>query len=619
MKRTVLLLLVLCLLLTGCGVKGGAPTSAEPDTATEETSAPTTAPAAEQSLLDVREAFDDSGVLWYIPNEQIEAQEYPTLHAFAEGLLMASNSYIDDGNNELTLTLLSMATGEALNACTLHTNGYTEPQVLGEYLAVCDSAVGEVVILDAQLREVARHTIAADWGQWIVSPDLDTLYKCSYLDGIRAVSLSTGAPLFDVAIADLSVCGVSEEGICFTGVDRETQKYGAFCLEFSDSTPTAPPFSGDFFRINRSGAMWLGGFCGAEDTFAFGSGADARFTTVREGTLSLLDPLGQIVFTDFNGDMSLYDSDGAFLSSCKLIGRYAQSFIWCEALGGYLLLANDGESDCRLLFWDIGAKTDGEALQTRPLADRNAVPDGTSADASLYERAQSLSDRFGVEILIADRCETEFAYFSCYQVSDDWPVSTGLDILETALSALPEDFLGQLLYGHIDRIQFQLVGGLTATNGFGGDGSYAAFTDANSSVCLIVLDVYSIAANSVWHELSHAIDRRLAWDAMYREDALFSEDGWSAHNPADFAYSEEYGAARYDISSEWYGYFVDDYAMINATEDRARIFENAMDNGGTLFQNAGLREKLQYYSDCIRDCFDTALWQETAAWEEPLR
>ena len=166
-----------------------------------------------------------------------------------------------------------------------------------------------------------------------------------------------------------------------------------------------------------------------------------------------------------------------------------QNLIWQEALGGYLLLVNDGEGGNRLLFWDIGANTDGADLETQSLADYRTVPGGTSADSSLYARAQALSDRFGVEIRIADQCETEYPYFSCYQVSDYGSVSAGLDILENALSVFPEGFFRQLIYGHIDRVQFQLVGGLAATNGFGGDIGYAAFTDATGSVCRIVLDI----------------------------------------------------------------------------------------------------------------------------------
>lgn len=621
MKRTILLFLALCLLLTGCGVSGGA--EAPSSTAPEQTSAtaePTTEPVREASLLDTREAFDDTGALWYIPNAQIEAQQYPTLRSFAGELLMTTSSYISDGSSELTLTLLSADNGKALQSCTLHFSGSAETQLLDEHIAVCDSNAGTVVVLDRSLQEVARHTLVPEPGVWYLGADLDTLYKCSYLGGIRAVSLSAGKELFFRDLADLSVCSVTDAGVCFTGVDRTTQRYTAFCLDLASGDLVEPPFSGDFFRICRSGGTWLADFCGEDNTVVFGTDASARVATAQDGTFSLLDPSGHLLFTGYDGTLSLYSSTGTFLSSCALPGWYVQCLIRQEKLGGYLLLVNDGEGDSRLLFWDIVASTDGADLETQSLADYRTVPGGTSADSSLYARAQALSDRFGVEIRIADQCETEYPYFSCYQLSDYEAVSAGLDILENALSVFPEGFFRQLIYGHIDRVQFQLVGGLTATNGFGGDIGYAAFTDTTGSLCRIVLDIYSISTNSVWHELSHAIDRRLAWDAMYREDARFSEETWLSLQPDGFAYSEDYGSLRGDIQPEWYSFFVDDYAMINATEDRARIFEIAVENSGMLFRDApGRIAKLQYYSDCIRDCFDTTGWPETAAWEAPLR
>ena len=80
MKRALLLILALCLLLTGCGVPGEADTQSSG--------------AKEAVLLDSCEAFDDSGALWYIPNQQIEAQQYPMLRTFADNLLMTTSSYI---------------------------------------------------------------------------------------------------------------------------------------------------------------------------------------------------------------------------------------------------------------------------------------------------------------------------------------------------------------------------------------------------------------------------------------------------------------------------------------------------------------------------------------------
>lgn len=167
MKRTLLLILALCLLLTGCGVPGEADTQSS-DTSEELSTETTTEPTKEASLLDSCEAFDDSGALWYIPNQQIEAQQYPMLRAFAGNLLMTTTSYISDGNSEMKLTLLSATTGEALQSCTVGLTESVEPQILGDHIAVCDSQSGTVVVLDALLRETARYTLSADPGQWFL-------------------------------------------------------------------------------------------------------------------------------------------------------------------------------------------------------------------------------------------------------------------------------------------------------------------------------------------------------------------------------------------------------------------------------------------------------------------
>ena len=60
--------LISCLLLTGCGVPGEAHTQSS-DTSEELSTETTTEPIKEASLLDSCEAFDDSGALWYIPNQ----------------------------------------------------------------------------------------------------------------------------------------------------------------------------------------------------------------------------------------------------------------------------------------------------------------------------------------------------------------------------------------------------------------------------------------------------------------------------------------------------------------------------------------------------------------------
>ena len=68
------------------------------------------------------------------------------------------------------------------------------------------------------------------------------------------------------------------------------------------------------------------------------------------------------------------------------------------------------------------------------------------------------------------------------------------------------------------------------------------------------------------------------------------------------------------------GYFDREYALTFPTEDRATLMAAAMINNDLEFApGSGRRAKLQYYADCIRDCFDTTGWPEIAPWEQALQ
>ena len=64
---------------------------------------------------------------------------------------------------------------------------------------------------------------------------------------------------------------------------------------------------------------------------------------------------------------------------------------------------------------------------------------------------------------------------------------------------------------------------------------------------------------------------------------------------------------------------ITDYSLTYPTEDRAVLMAAAMCNFAWDFEpGSGAREKLRYYADCIRDCFDTELWPEITYWEQVL-
>ena len=200
-------------------------------------------------------------------------------------------------------------------------------------------------------------------------------------------------------------------------------------------------------------------------------------------------------------------------------------------------------------------------------------------------------------------------------LTDPELTAQALDVLEQTLSVYPEGFFSQLKYGNRRTVCIELVDWLKGKEGKDVSAGTSAFTLRLDRCCMIVLNARRIRSSAIFHEFSHIIDDYLEWDSWNREGALYSEDGWMALNPEGFAYTWDYGVTQ-EFRENWDQYFIDQYAMINATEDRAVTMEKAMMLERAVFDaNPGLMSKLRYYCACIRDSFDTTGWPEMAPWE----
>ncbi len=248
------------------------------------------------------------------------------------------------------------------------------------------------------------------------------------------------------------------------------------------------------------------------------------------------------------------------------------------------------------------------------------VPKSRTASDELYDKADVLFEKFGIEILIAEECELTYKYFTAEVVSNEKLIDRALGYVEKALSSYPEGFLQQLYFGEVSEIRIELVGDITSSNTVMFPDSYGGFSSEEGSLYRMVFDVRVMTETEIYHEIAHIIDSRLAWDAANRENAVFSEESWLELQPEGFAYAETYA----EIPEEWYeysesGYFVMEYSCRFASEDRATMMEAAMMGNTDIFdENPYLRDKLEYYSSCIRDCFNTEGWPEISAWENVL-
>ena len=237
----------------------------------------------------------------------------------------------------------------------------------------------------------------------------------------------------------------------------------------------------------------------------------------------------------------------------------------------------------------------------------------------LEQRAAELGRKYGVNILVGEQCQTQFDEFSATLATDYEQVNQALNVLDRALAEYPEGFLRQLRYDTVYGINIQLIRDLQADGSGRTGGGYAAFTQAQWEYSLMVIDIEDSTEHTYYHEFSHIIDRYLEWDAQHREGALYSESGWYDLNPGWFdGYTYDYSWER-DVRD--YGAFIDGYATIKPTEDRARVLEYAMVNWGEHYFEPGtvLAKKLDYYCRCIRDAFDTEGWPAVTTWEQYLK
>ncbi len=625
MKRIVAVLLILCMLLSGCIVEGSGGSSVpEPSTSSEpsEASEPETSePPEEPTLMESAVPIGQLGNLSYIPNAEIESMTAGQMQIFDDALLLWADVYVNDGCYT-EFKLISLENGALLGDWELANSGFVTVQTAADKLGICDACDGTVYILDNTLTEIDRYTMEASEDSWYLSSDLKTLYQVNWQTGVTARDLATGVT--DEVLADatyVTVCNQTESHLVLSYTDLISQRYLCRSLNLQNGLLERLPVDAGVNTAVFTDSVYLIGDSHAWGTYYVIVDGERKTAQWQENRFDLLLPQCHLLAMDADGlGMSVYEADGTFISRCEVPEEQAfyigQDIVWSDEWNGYFLFGAQEYHSGKLLFWDIAAPTSGEDFPLQKEQEQG----GTSAKPALYARAKELGERFDVNILIADQCRLKYDLFSAYEINDTEYVTMALDVMENALSKYPDGYMEQLKYGSIQSINFELVGGLHPDDESVYSGSYAGIATEEADCYTVVLDVYTICENNIYHELTHVTDKRLAWDALLREDALFSEEGWNELLPEGFTYAQTYQELPDSIWDYVYsGYFVNDYACRYATEDRATMVEMAMLGSDFVYEsNPYLRDKLAYYSECIRDCFNTDGWPEVTAWEEML-
>lgn len=256
------------------------------------------------------------------------------------------------------------------------------------------------------------------------------------------------------------------------------------------------------------------------------------------------------------------------------------------------------------------------------------APAGSVLPAEYYDRAAQIGKTYGVRILIADQCDTEFSDHSADLLTNEEEVTLALDTIEYVLGQYPKGFFPQLRHEMYQYVEIQVLGTLRKSGGTAEETyiSGGFVTTSYYDKLVMALDaragmpgetINSILTQTMYHEFSHVIDKKLAFASVYHSEPVYSEEGWRELNPEGFVYNETYYGT---LDPQYADYFVDAYACTNETEDRACIMEYAMIQDASVFEGKeGLNRKLDYYCAGIRAYFDTTGWPEKTLWEQMLQ
>ena len=619
MKKKLLGLLCACLLLCGCQDNAPQPIPTDPPV----TEAPVTEIQTEPSRLPLLEqgtVLGDHENLLYIPNQTVEHMVSPEVRLFGHGLLLTE--CVDD---KLVLKHISLDDGALISEGSVAAASGAKLYIGSGEIGICDRKLGQISILDEQFSPLRAYDVPGEGDDWYLSSELDTLYIFFADRGLLARNLVTREDLWLVDNGfRVTPIGSANGYVIFEYTDRADQKTYTRCLNLSMATLETLPVDGSVSAAARQGETWLIQRSGDDGSHALIKNDASYSFSWTDSAVRLLSSKKHLLATDASGrNLMLFESDGSFISQCALpLSSHAvvgSDLVWSGYWEGYFF-TDFIDSSCHLMFWDVNADCEGESLQMLPLGETQHSQ--MVVEASLYERAAQLSQRFGVDIRIAEQCILDYSHYDSYAMTDPVFIRDALDVLEEGLGKYPEGFFRQLTYGSIESIRIELVGGLmlksdvtTHTDDAG------AFAQDMGSYYGIVLNGFLMSEKNLHHEFSHIIDSRLEWDSLIRDGALYSEETWLSLQPEGFSYAMSYTDIPKELLSHLEsGYFVTDYSVTFPTEDRATLLASAMENYTWDFEpGSGKRAKMQYYADCIRDCFDTAGWPETTCWEQVLK
>lgn len=622
MGRTIAMLLVLAMLLTGCA---NAPQEETPSTTLSEQETVPTQPAVD--LYDGAPRFPS-----YDPDSAIQEATDGAVRAYPLGgsghyavAMMGDGIVLFSEDQGTKLTLWREEKDPVY--VTLETSIYPTPTscVVGEdQLMYYDEVSREVVTLDEALEEIQRIAMPEDMeGDPVLGEDLSCVY---YFDDayLRCMDLESGiCRMLTNARGDRQILtGIYFDDPILSCVVYQGEDVTHMMI---DAATGETVYMGSSLPYLKAHGQWYFAqrFEGVEDQYLFGERGQEPACLVPEwGLPEFLPGSRSAVFYESGDDgvvLELYDTtDGTRRSAVSLEGFCYGGMV--EDLGRGLLwiLADEiGEGSQVLLCWDTDQSLTGDTTSfVEPLYTAES-PDAEGL-ARVAQDAKALGDAHGIRLLVykdaTGHMPVDYTFQEEYRVSvyDHY-----LPILEETLAAYPAGFLKKLGSSSGNgRLTVSLVMGAYGDNDLGAlsvaDG-VQFWSDGNIYLTLVMNEYF---VGTFYHELYHAIDTFILTETQ-------AFDFWDGLNPEGFRYDNDYLDNQYRDDG---GYledetraFIDIYSMSYAKEDRARIIEYGMQPGNeAYFTSDTMQAKLRAICMGIREAFSLEKVDTALLWEQYL-
>jgi hypothetical protein len=592
-KKWIVIVLVLLLILSGCGAKPDVQTDVGNDHSQTETDQP-------------------QMVSLYDPNHQAEKATNGAVRAY----LLGDGSYtglMDFGGKLLVIsqggemTLLQGELGEisATAATDLSESwGSTDLCTNGQSGAYYVSERNEVVLLNERLQVSARIPLPEDaQGKPLIQLKRSEIIYCT--EGqIRAIQIQTGVSRMvrshDAVMQELLGSFFDDSMLACMVVDRQGNQN---ILYLDAQTGQELDHKATWNRLQtyeKSYYLQMPQSEGGQVVFGKRDEEMMRLDAPEQQMFPAMAFQGAVGCTSSDTGLivSYYDLEtGLMTAQVTLAGHESLTDVVCD--GNFLWLL----ADKTLYRWDIQkSPVQDETVYTSQMYTEEA-PDAEGL-AACRSRADALESRYGFTLELYRDAQENGSRFGAKTEYQTGPINQALDGMEKVLAKLPEGFLG--ITGDI---RVSLVRSL--------EDNKVSEVYWKGGACHIILAGTDIEEDLML-AIGAAVDTRVLGNS-------FDYDTWDDLNPwwFDYTYDYEENLNRNNPENCLEGsnrYFTDEIAMSFPTEDRARLFANAlMEDNGEMFEASPIQKKLRAVCIAIREAYDYRKGTQIFTWEQYLK